>query len=138
MSRQVGSRRLSSTNKDHQYDNIHGNIRVPPLLRAVIDTPQFNRLRSIKQLGLASLVYPSADHNRYTHSIGVMHLADEFIVHLRKDESLCITEVDHLCVMMAGLCHDLGHGPFSHLWEVFMGEAQPGFDWHHVESIIEI
>jgi len=138
MSRQVGSRRSSSTNKDHQYDNIHGNIRVPPLLRAVIDTPQFNRLRSIKQLGLAYLVYPSADHNRYAHSLGVMHLADEFLVHLRKDESLGITEVDHLCVMMAGLCHDLGHGPFSHLWEGFIREAQPGLDWHHEESSIEM
>ncbi|XP_023347596.1 deoxynucleoside triphosphate triphosphohydrolase SAMHD1 [Eurytemora carolleeae] len=122
-------------------DGIHGHIKIPGICRAVIDTPQFDRLRGIKQLGTAFYVYPSAKHTRWEHSVGVMHLAGEFIDALRHPDSLrpnCCDYKDKLCVMLAGLCHDLGHGPYSHLWEHFVSEARPDNTWHHEQSSIDM
>merc|ERR1740131_396102 len=65
-------------------DNIHGLIQVPPVLRAIIDTPQFDRLRGLRQLGTAHFVWPAAKHSRWEHSLGVMHLAGEMMDHLMK------------------------------------------------------
>ena len=105
----------------------------------IVDTPQFDRLRSVKQLGPVHYVYPAAKHSRWEHSLGVMHLAAKFVDELRdKNEQLGITPTDRLCVMMAGLCHDLGHGPFSHLWEGFVREARPGHTWCHEQSSLDM
>jgi hypothetical protein len=99
-------------------DCVHGQIYVHPLLISIIDTRQFQRLRNLKQLGILDLVYPSATHNRFTHCIGTSHVAGELVLHLKsKQPSLNITLSDELCIRIAGLCHDLGHGPFSHLFE---------------------
>ncbi|XP_029912102.1 deoxynucleoside triphosphate triphosphohydrolase SAMHD1-like isoform X1 [Myripristis murdjan] len=99
-------------------DPIHGHMEIHPLLVKFIDTPQFQRLRNIKQLGAAYYVYPGASHNRFEHSIGVAHLAGQFLQALRdRQPDLDITDEDILCVQIAGLCHDLGHGPFSHLFD---------------------
>lgn len=119
-------------------DNIHGHIQVPPVLRAIIDTPQFDRLRGLRQLGTAHYVYPAAKHSRWEHSLGVMHLAGEMMDHLIKTRPGWADEKDKICVMMAGLCHDLGHGPFSHLWENFVTEARNGHKWLHEKSSIDI
>ena len=60
-------------------------------------------------------MYPGASHNRFEHCVGVSYLAGVFVEHLaRKQSELGITDVDILCVKLAGLCHDLGHGPLSH------------------------
>ncbi|XP_059189264.1 deoxynucleoside triphosphate triphosphohydrolase SAMHD1-like [Centropristis striata] len=106
-------------------DPIHGHVELHPLLIKIIDTPQFQRLRHIKQLGGAYHVYPGASHNRFEHSIGVAHLAGELAKALKeKEEELNITDRDVLCVQIAGLCHDLGHGPFSHLYDaIFIPRA---------------
>eukprot|EP00526_Cylindrotheca_closterium_P006187 CAMPEP_0113626058 /NCGR_PEP_ID=MMETSP0017_2-20120614/13470_1 /TAXON_ID=2856 /ORGANISM="Cylindrotheca closterium" /LENGTH=588 /DNA_ID=CAMNT_0000536213 /DNA_START=318 /DNA_END=2085 /DNA_ORIENTATION=- /assembly_acc=CAM_ASM_000147 len=92
-------------------------------MKAIIDTEQFQRLRNIKQLGASDLVYAAADHNRFQHSIGVAHLAREMCTRIRsKQKNLGTTLKDILCVTLAGLLHDLGHGPFSHVYEQFRSE----------------
>ncbi|XP_028850480.1 deoxynucleoside triphosphate triphosphohydrolase SAMHD1 [Denticeps clupeoides] len=105
-------------------DPIHGTIKMHPLLVKIIDTPQFQRLRHIKQLSFGYWVYPGACHNRFEHSLGVCHLAGELAKTLRESQpELNITKEDILCVQIAGLCHDLGHGPFSHLYDDLLKEV---------------
>ncbi|CAG2192695.1 SAMHD1 [Mytilus edulis] len=107
-------------------DSIHGIITLHPLLFKIIDTPQFQRLRNIKQLGGCYFVYPGASHNRFEHSIGTCYLAsklanqlqsklDEDINKLKKEnkdysrlQKAVMTAKDKLCIEIAALCHDLG------------------------------
>lgn len=99
-------------------DAVHGMVHLHPLLVSVVDTPVFQRLRDIKQLGAVPFVFPSASHSRFEHSIGVCHLAGKVMTHLRLNQpELGITLLDVLTVQLAALCHDLGHGPFSHLFD---------------------
>jgi len=119
-------------------DNVHGLIKVPPVCMAIIDTTEFDRLRGLRQLGNTHYVYPNAKHSRWEHSLGVMHLAGKMIEHLMKVKPGCATETDKICVMLAGLCHDLGHGPFSHLWESFVRESRSGYEWCHEKTSIDL
>ncbi|PIK41994.1 putative deoxynucleoside triphosphate triphosphohydrolase SAMHD1-like, partial [Apostichopus japonicus] len=89
-------------------DSVHGHIEIHPLLVSIIDTPEFQRLRFIKQMGMCYFVYPGASHNRFEHSLGVSYLAGELARSLQsKQKNLKITKEDILCVEIAGLCHDL-------------------------------
>jgi uncharacterized protein len=97
-------------------DPLYGFIGVTSKELAVIDTPVFQRLRSLKQLSHAYLVYPSATHVRFEHSLGAMHVAD------RMCQSLGSSEHDRELIRLTVLCHDLGHGPFSHLFEEALKE----------------
>uniref|UniRef100_A0A3B1JRZ9 Deoxynucleoside triphosphate triphosphohydrolase SAMHD1-like n=1 Tax=Astyanax mexicanus TaxID=7994 RepID=A0A3B1JRZ9_ASTMX len=119
-------------------DSVHGHIEMHPLLVKIIDTPEFQRSRNIKQLGGVYYVYPGASHNRFEHSLGVAHLAGKLLQSLKKNlpEGLEITPNDELCVQIAALCHDLGHGPFSHAFDIFMKD----FDskWKHEDASIEM
>ncbi|XP_053353441.1 deoxynucleoside triphosphate triphosphohydrolase SAMHD1-like isoform X1 [Clarias gariepinus] len=121
-------------------DLIHGHIELHPLLVRIIDTPQFQRLRNIKQLGGAYFVFPGASHNRFEHSIGVAYLAGCLVKALRdKQPELDITEQDVLCVQIAGLCHDLGHGPFSHLFDrMFIPKVHPDLKWEHETGSVKM
>ncbi|XP_024598911.1 deoxynucleoside triphosphate triphosphohydrolase SAMHD1 isoform X5 [Neophocaena asiaeorientalis asiaeorientalis] len=112
-------------------DPIHGHIEFHPLLIRIIDTPQFQRLRYIKQLGGGYYVFPGASHNRFEHSLGVGYLAGCLVRELsEKQPELQISERDMLCVQIAGLCHDLGHGPFSHMFDGrFIPLARPDVKW---------
>ncbi|XP_008317584.1 deoxynucleoside triphosphate triphosphohydrolase SAMHD1 [Cynoglossus semilaevis] len=114
-------------------DPVHGHVELHPLLIKIIDTPQFQRLRNIKQLGGTYFVFPGASHNRFEHSIGVCHLAGQLVQALNERQpELLISHRDILCVQIAGLCHDLGHGPFSHLFDgMFIPKARPEITWKH-------
>jgi len=98
------------------FDIIHGNIEICATAKKIIDTIEFQRLRKIKQLGCCYLVFPSAVHTRFEHSIGVYHLAKEYIKKLNVGDKY-FTEREGLCIRIAGLIHDIGHGPFSHLFD---------------------
>jgi len=119
-------------------DNIHGYIKVHPLCRLIMDTPQFVRLRSVKQLGCTHYVYPTGTHTRFHHSLGVMHLAGKFYSALTTSHLDLYSPLDHLCVQVAGLIHDLGHGPFSHLWEQFVSEADSECGWTHEQASLDM
>uniref|UniRef100_A0A8C6NS54 Deoxynucleoside triphosphate triphosphohydrolase SAMHD1 n=1 Tax=Nothobranchius furzeri TaxID=105023 RepID=A0A8C6NS54_NOTFU len=114
-------------------DPIHGHMDLHPLLIKFIDTLQFQRLRYIKQLGGTYYVFPGASHNRFEHSIGVGYLAGQLVQALNERQpELLISRRDILCVQIAGLCHDLGHGPFSHMFDgMFMPRARPQLNWKH-------
>ena len=83
----------------------------------LIDTPEFQRLRRIRQLGLSDLVYPGATHTRFAHSIGVYHIARQLIEVIRRDISSEFDEERARVALLAALLHDIGHGPFSHVFE---------------------
>jgi deoxynucleoside triphosphate triphosphohydrolase SAMHD1 len=117
-------------------DPIHGAFRLCGAAIQVIDTPQFQRLRRLKQLGLNYLIFPGASHNRFEHSLGVAHLASKFShqiwrSHAPEDVGQ-LRPRDLRIVELAGLCHDLGHGPFSHVFErQFLQERCGVVGWHH-------
>ncbi|XP_007031445.2 PREDICTED: deoxynucleoside triphosphate triphosphohydrolase SAMHD1 homolog isoform X2 [Theobroma cacao] len=118
----------------HVHDNVHGNIYLDPLSLKFIDTEQFQRLRELKQLGMTHMVYPGAVHSRFEHSLGVYWLAGEAIHKLKTYQGLelGIDRFDVQTVKIAGLLHDVGHGPFSHLFErEFLPQVLNGFKWAH-------
>ncbi len=120
-------------------DPVHGSIELSYLLVKIIDTPQFQRLRRIKQLGATYYVFPGASHNRFEHSIGTCYLAGKLLTLLQQQQpDLDITDEEKLCVQIAALCHDLGHGPFSHLFEDAMRDILPGREWTHEEASIKM
>lgn len=99
-------------------DALYGTLELEPVIQRLMDTPQFQRLHGLKQLGTSDNVYRSCTHTRFEHSVGVAHLAQRFAEGLRRRQpELGITAADVMCVKVAGLLHDLGHGPFSHMWD---------------------
>ncbi|CUG87238.1 Hypothetical protein, putative [Bodo saltans] len=120
-------------------DRVHEHLMLPLFVYDIIDTPEFQRLRSLKQLGMTSYLYPGATHTRFEHSIGVAHLAGLMVKKIaRRQPELLITDEDILCVTVAGLCHDLGHGPFSHLFEEIVNRNRRSGFWHHEEMSIRL
>jgi len=109
-------------------DPVHGYVRLEGLALELADTPQMQRLRWIKQLGLANLVYPGANHTRFEHSLGAYHMAALLTRHLGLEEE------DRLLVGAAALLHDVGHGPLSHATEAALA---PFLRTDH-ESVIEL
>src|SRR5262249_273484 len=91
------------------------------LLWDLINTIEFQRLRRIKQLGVWELVFPGADHSRFSHSIGVMHIARSFVARIRRVWPGLVDEERETLVLAAALVHDVGHGPFSHSFESITG-----------------
>ncbi len=100
------------------YDNIHGYITLDSIATSIVNTPIFQRLRNIHQTGVLYLVFPTATHSRFEHSIGTYHLATKMITNIRKNQpDLEITDEIITLIGIAGLCHDLGHMMFSHLFD---------------------
>ncbi len=106
-------------------DTIHGIITLDTgdaadrLIWALVQTPEFQRLRRIRQLGLTNLVYQGAEHTRFAHSIGVMYLTGRILDQLAKQVE--ITPDERLATRVMALLHDIGHGPFSHVSEMVLG-----------------
>lgn len=114
-------------------DPVHGNISVTdPTVFALIQSPEFQRLRRIRQLGTSFTSYPGAEHTRFAHSLGVYHLMKQVLRHLTDRRIVEIDPEEQVLACCAALLHDIGHGPFSHLFEKLTGQ-------HHetrVEQII--
>ena len=99
-------------------DPLWNNIRLEPLALALIDTPPFQRLRYVRQLGLAFLVYPGASHSRFEHALGTYHLARRALGLLEERGDLeGLDDALSTDVRIAALLHDIGHYPFSHALE---------------------
>jgi len=111
-------------------DPVHNIIRLDAdtddgqLMIRLIDTPEFQRLRRIKQLGLGLYTYQGAEHSRFTHSLGALHLMSRILGRL--GPSYRINVADRAAAQAAALLHDVGHGPFSHAMEKVLG-------FHHEE-----
>lgn len=102
-------------------DPVWGYIHLPGPLLALVDTEDFQRLRNISQLGFVHLVYPGARHSRFEHSLGVYHLAKQFLLRLLKSDPPLQLETEDVPVFLAAtLLHDIGHYPFSHTLEELM------------------
>jgi len=98
-------------------DPLWNNIRLDPEALAVVDTPAVQRLRYVRQLGHAFLVYPGATHSRFEHALGAYHLARRALAQLEETTGARLDAGDALAVRLAALLHDIGHYPFSHALE---------------------
>ena len=115
-------------------DSVHNIIRLKTdspegaLLARLVDAAEFQRLRRVRQLGLAHFAYQAAEHSRFTHSLGAFHLASRILAKLKTKYQ--ISEDDQTAVRVAALIHDVGHGAFSHVLETILG-------FHHEDFTIE-
>src|SRR5207237_8766289 len=87
----------------------------------VLNSPEIQRLRRIHQLGVSYLTYPGADHNRLVHSLGVLHLMQQALQHIESLHGEEHFQRGRAPLLAAALVHDVGHGPFSHLFEPCLG-----------------
>src|SRR6266446_31878 len=116
-------------------DPVHNIIRLRTdtnegeLMMRLIDTPEFQRLRRIKQLGLGLYTYQGAEHSRFTHSLGAFHLMSRVLNRLSEKHQ--IDKQDHAAARAAALLHDVGHGSFSHVMEKVLG-------FHHEKWTVEV
>lgn len=121
-------------------DPVHSLIRIDPsepVLLELIDTPVFQRLRRIRQLGVSCLTYHGAEHSRFVHSLGVMNFAQRIIEALcrryrGKDVETYLRQ-EAVVIKCAALLHDVGHGPFSHVIERAFGRKK-----HHEHQTLRI
>jgi hypothetical protein len=110
-------------------DPLWDTVRLDPVAVRILDSAAFQRLRYIRQLGLAYLVYPGATHTRFDHAVGVYHLAQRALAVLSEESRPgAIDEVERRLVPLAGLLHDIGHYPYSHALEELEEAKIPG---HH-------
>jgi HD superfamily phosphohydrolase len=129
-------------------DPIHGFMTMSKAMKIIIDTKEFQRLRNLKQLGTTYMVFPSGSHSRFEHSLGTAHLADKLITRIDsvlrpanceeylknipelseyfdimyEGQVYVIDKYIKELIKIAALCHDIGHGPFSHLFDNFLSK----------------
>jgi len=106
--------------RDPLYDYIA--IDKDSWLLKLINCPEVQRLRYIKQLGLSHFTYPDSTHSRFSHTLGVFHIMQECLEYLGKDYGSYFKNGEKEALLAAALLHDIGHGPFSHATETFFGE----------------
>jgi len=113
-------------------DPVHGLIAFETAENAIVPrllaTAEVQRLRRIRQLGLTSLAYPGAEHTRFAHALGAAHVMQLFLARLRQIDGELpfwqrVTSEQAGDAIAAALLHDVGHGPFSHLFEVALPDA---------------
>ena len=103
---------------DRILDPVHGFIDVTQVEKEIIDLPIFKRMQSLKQLSLTNWVFPGAEHTRYMHSLGVMYIADMMAVNLKDNNYKSkFNDEQRQLLRLAGLLHDIGHYPLSHVTE---------------------
>ena len=107
---------------DRILDNVHGFIEYTAAEKAIMDTLLFKRLQSIKQLSIANWIFPGSEHTRYVHSLGVMYIADKIA------QQLEIPDDERKIIRMAGLLHDIGHFPLSHVCEAPYKKGMEDYD----------
>uniref|UniRef100_A0A0K0G167 Deoxynucleoside triphosphate triphosphohydrolase SAMHD1 (inferred by orthology to a human protein) n=1 Tax=Strongyloides venezuelensis TaxID=75913 RepID=A0A0K0G167_STRVS len=131
---------LRSTEDRSIDDCVHGFIPIGRLANLIIDTKYFDRTKEIHQTGMAKIVYPCAEHSRKTHMLGTFFLSLCVLEKLVKGQpNLKITKTDILCVSIAALCHDIGHGPYSHLYDgPFMNAVNKESNFKHEIASVEI
>jgi uncharacterized protein len=113
---EADQRKLTDKSGSFIKDPIHGYVRISRTERSVIDTEPVQRLRRIRQLAGSEFVYPAANHTRFEHAIGAMHLAGALSEALPID----LSQHHQRQLRLAALLHDIGHGPFSHVFEPLM------------------
>lgn len=118
------------------HDPIWGTGRLRPWEVAALDSPLLQRLRDIRQTGFASLLYPCANHSRFEHTLGVVSIIDRIVEGINRkgegDSGIMIETGERTSLRLAGLLHDVGHGPFSHVSERVYGrmpEMRSVLDW---------
>lgn len=109
----------------HNIISLDTNSTEGKLLSQVIDTFEIQRLRRIRQLGLAFFAYQGAEHSRFAHSLGTMHLAQRMLAQVERRQRL--SQFERMATLVAALVHDVGHGPFSHTIEAVVS-------FHHEEQ----
>ena len=123
-------------------DPFYGPMYFHPLIIAIIDTPEFQRLRYIKQLGATCYIYPGGIHTRFDHSLGTCHITGLVLKIIRernkKEVADLLTEKVILSLEIAALCHDLGQGPFSKIYQDQFLSKIVGVDWDHNENSVKI
>uniref|UniRef100_A0A5K3EM05 HD domain-containing protein n=1 Tax=Mesocestoides corti TaxID=53468 RepID=A0A5K3EM05_MESCO len=121
-------------------DAVHGIVEVEGLLMRFIDTPEFQRLRRLNQVGVTRYVYPVCTHTRFEHSLGTYHLTKRLLDAIQADlsnEVIRLTEGECTSLMLAALCHDLGHGPFSHTWERFLAQGGTQYEVFKASTFVK-
>lgn len=108
---------MSAYNHKQITDPVHTTIGISRLEADVLNTSAFQRLRSVRQLGLAHLVFPGADYSRFAHSLGVCHVTGMILNSLKANSEAPFSEETIAKYRLAGLLHDIGHYPFSHAME---------------------
>ena len=106
-------------------DPVHGFVSVPRgLVLALVESPEVQRLRRIRQLGVGDLVFPGAEHSRFGHALGAMALMHDALATLA-EKGTPISPEEHEAALAAALLHDVGHGPFSHTLEPLLLGGTP-------------
>ena len=107
--------------RDPLYNYIAIDRKRDGWLLKLIDTPEVQRIRRIHQLGVSNITYPGADHNRLAHSLGVVYLMQRVLDSLEKTNDAERIKRARQPLLAAALLHDVGHGPYSHLFEPCLG-----------------
>lgn len=116
------------------FDFIHGDIKFSPLMLKIIDTPEFQRMKYMSQLGSSRFVFPSANGDRFSHSLGVCYLAGYVGKHLQSLHPKIVSNRKIELLSIAGLIHDIGHGPFSHVFDYILEDSKNKLKKHEERS----